>query len=141
MYSAQETFIMSIRISRYLSRELPLAAAAIFIQFGSAAAASPQVDFQKQVRDVLTGSIAAHAIPQSDSDPANAVHSTADAQQFAQQLLLGWSVSRVGRTQMTKPKLQAKASGSSQKPQVREDFQSTVRQSLLGESVSSRGAL
>lgn len=132
---------MSIHITRRFSTALPVAAAALFIQIGSAAAASPQVDFQQQVRDVLTGSIAARTIPHSDADPANAAHSTSDAQQFAQQLLLGWSISRLGHAEVTKPKLQAKASDSSQKPQAHEDFQSTVRQSLLGESASSRGAL
>lgn len=132
---------MSIHITRRLSTALPIAAAALFIQIGSAAAASPQVDFQQQVRDVLTGSIAAHAIPHSDADPANAVRSNSDTQQFAQQLLLGWSVFHLGRAQAMKPKLQAEASDSSQKPRADEDFQATVRQSLLGESASSRGAL
>ena len=132
---------MSTHITRYLSTALPVAAAALFIQIGSAAAASPQVDFQQQVRDVLTGNVAVHAIAHPDADPANAARSTADAQRFAQQLLLGWSVSHPGRAQMTEPKLQANASDSSQKPQADEDFQSTVRQSLLGESASSRGAL
>jgi hypothetical protein len=132
---------MSIHITRRLRTALPIAAAALFIQIGSAAAASPQVDLQQQVRDVLTGSIAAHAIPHPEADSANAVRSTSDAQLFAQQLLLGWSVSHLGRTRATKPKLQAKASDSSQKTPADEDFQSTVRQSLLGESASSRGAL
>lgn len=133
---------MSIHITRRLRAALPIATAALFIQIGSAAAASPQVDFQQQVRDVLTGSIAAHAIQHSDADPANAVRSNSDAQQFAQQLLLGWSVSHHGRIPAMKPKLQAEASsGSVQNPRAEEDFQSTVRQSLLGESASSRGAL
>lgn len=132
---------MSIHITRYLSTALPVAAAALFIQIGSAAAASPQVDFQQQVRDVLTGSIAAHAIAHPDANPANAARSTEGAQQFAQQLLLGWSVSHLGRAQVTEPKLQAKASDSNQRPQAYEDFESTVRQTLLGESASSRGAL
>jgi hypothetical protein len=132
---------MSIHTTRRLSTALPIAAAALFIQIGSAAAANPQIDFQQQVRDVLTGSIAAHAIPHPDAAPVNVVRSTSDAQQFAQQLLLGWSVSHLGRAQPTKPKLQARASDSSQKPQAAEDFQLTVRQSLLGESASSRGAL
>jgi hypothetical protein len=132
---------MSIHITRRLGTALPIAAAALFIQFGSAAAASPQVDFQQQVRDVLTGSIAAHAIPHSDADPANPVRSNPDTQQFAQQLLLGWSVSHLGRAQVVNPKLQVEVSGSRQKSRADEDFQSTVRQSLLGESASSRGAL
>jgi hypothetical protein len=132
---------MSIHITRRLSTALPIAAAALFIQIGSAAAASPQVDFQQQVRDVLTGSVAARAIPHSDADPANAVRSNSDAQQFAQQLLLGWSVSHLGRARVVNPTLQAEVSDSSQKPRADEDFQSTVRQSLLGVSASSRGAL
>jgi hypothetical protein len=132
---------MAIHITRYVSTALPIAAAALFIQIGSAAVASPKVDFQQQVRNVLAGSIAAHAIAHPDADPANAVRSTPDAQQFAQQLLLGWSASHLGRAEVTKPKLQANASESSQKPQTDNDFQSTVRQSLLGESASSRGAM
>lgn len=132
---------MSIHIIRRLSTALPIAAAAFSIQIGSAAAASPQGDFQQQVRNVLTGSIAVHAIPHSDADPANAARSNSDAQQFAQQLLLGWSVSHAGRAQATKPNLQAKASGSTQKTPAVEDFQSTVQQSLLGVSASLRGAL
>jgi len=132
---------MSIHITRRLSTSLLVAAAALSIQVGSAAAARPQVDFQQHVRDVLTGNSGAHAIAHPDADPSSSARSTADMQQFAQQLLLGWSVSHLGRAQVTKPKLQAKASASSQEPQEEGDFQSTVRQSLLGESAASRGAL
>jgi hypothetical protein len=141
MYKRERPTIMSIHITRRLSTALPIVAAALFIQIGSAAAASPQVDFQQQVRNVLTGSIAAHAIAHPGADPANAVRSTSGAQQFAQQLLLGWSVSHLKRTRATKPMLQAKTFDSSQKTQADKDFQSTVRQSLLGESASSRGAM
>jgi hypothetical protein len=132
---------MSIHTTRRSSTALAVTAAALFIHIGSAAAAGPQIDFQQQVRDVLTGSIAAHAIRHSGAGPANAVRSTSDAQLFARQLLLGWSVSHLGRARETKPSLQAKASDSSRKTPANEDFQSTVRQSLLGESASSRGAL
>ncbi|MGH8290320.1 MAG: hypothetical protein ACREV7_15065 [Steroidobacteraceae bacterium] len=132
---------MSIHITRSLSRVLPLAAAALFIQIGSAAAASPQGDIQQQMREVLTGSIATHAIPPSESDPENAARSNVDMQAFARQLLQGWSVSHLGRATTTKQKLQAEASVSSQKPLADVDFQSTVRRSLLGESASLRGAL
>ena len=131
---------MSMHITQSLSRGLPLAAAALFIQIGSAAAASPQVDLQQQVRNVLTGSIATHAIPRSDADAANAVRSNPDTQAFARQLLLGWSVSHVGAP-ATKQKVQALASESTQRPQSDEDFQSTVQEVLLGEHASSRGAM
>lgn len=132
---------MSIRITQSISRALPLAAAALFIHIGSAAAASPQGDIQQQMRDVLTGSITTHAIPHSESDPAPAVRSNVDAQAFARQLLLGWSVSQAERVNATKQKLQAEASESSQSSRADEDFQSTVRQSIVGERASSRGAL
>jgi hypothetical protein len=131
---------MSIQITRFLRTALPVAAAALFIQAGGAAAATPQVDFQQHVRDVLTGSIAAHAIAHPDADPSNTARPTADVQQLTQQLLLGWSVSHLGGGPVTKPKLQAKASASCEEPQKDSDFQSTVRQSLLGESAASRGA-
>lgn len=132
---------MSVRITRSLRRALPVAAAALSLHFGSAAAANPQGDIQQQMRDVLTGSIATHAIAHSESDPAAAVSSNADSQAFAQQLLLGWSVSHLGRANTAKQRLQADVSASSQQPQADEDFQSTVRQSLLGEHASSRGSL
>src|SRR5579875_3766507 len=131
---------MSIHITESLSRALPIAAAALFLQMGGAVAASPQVDFQQQVRDVLTGSIATHALRHSDADPASAGHSNADAQEFARQLLLGWSASHVG-AQAPKQNVQTAASESAQKPQSDEDFQSTVQEVLLGAHASSRGAL
>lgn len=131
---------MSIHITRRLGTALAVAAAALFLQIGSAAAASPQVDFQREVKNVLTGSIAARAIPHLDADRAITVGSKSDAQQFAQQLLLGWSVAHVGGAQAPKQNLQAEASDASLKLHAGEDFQSKVRQSLLGESVSSRGA-
>lgn len=131
---------MSIHITKSLSRALPIAAAALFIQIGSAVAASPQLDFQQQVRDVLTGSIGTHALPHSDADPASAGRSNADAQEFVRQLLLGWSASHVG-AQATKQNVQAAASESTQRPQSDENFQSTVQEVLLGAHASSRGAL
>ena len=129
---------MSMHITQSLSRALPIAAAALFIQIGSAAAATPQLDFQQQVRDVLTGSTATHANPHSDADPANTVRS--DAQEFARQLLLGWGASHVG-AQATRQKAQALASESTQRHQSEEDFQPTVQEVLLGAHASARGAL
>lgn len=131
---------MSMRITQSLNRVLPIAAAALFIQIGSAVAATPQGDIQQQMREVLSGSAATHAIARSQSDPTDDVVSNLDAQRFARQLLLGWSISHLGRTKTTK-QLQASTSESSQKPQADEDFQSTVQQVLLGARASSRGAL
>lgn len=132
---------MSIHITRRVSRALPLAAAALFLHFGSAVAANPQGDIQQQMRDVLTGSIADGAIPQPESDPAASVNSKVDAQASVQQFLLGWSASQIGRANTTKQKLQVEVSESTQTPQSDEEFQSTVRGVLLGEGSSSRGAL
>lgn len=133
---------MSIRNTRPLNRALPVAAAALFLHFGSATAANPQADIQQQMRDVLSGSTATRAVPHSESDPANAASQDMDTQEFLRQLLLGWSVSQVGRTDTAKQKLRAAVSDESgQKTQANQDFQSMVRQSLLGEYASSRGAL
>lgn len=132
---------MTTHFSQSFSRVLPVAAAALFIHMGSATAATPQGDIQQQMRDVLTGRIAAQAIPHSAPDPTSAVRSNADAQEFVRQLLRGWSVSHAEGARAMEQKLQASASASSQKSQADDDFQSTVRQSLLGDRASSRGAL
>jgi hypothetical protein len=132
---------MPIRITQSLSRALPIVAAALFVQIGSAVAASPQGDIQEQMREVLSGSIATHTIRPSASRSTNVVASDPDMQKFARQLLLGWSASHVRHAKATKPRLQAVAVASRQTPRADEDFQSTVRQSLLGERASSRGAL
>jgi hypothetical protein len=133
---------MSTRITRPLSRALPLAAAALYLHFGSAAAANPRGDIQQQMMDVLTGSIATRAVPHSGSGPANAASQDVDTQESVRQLLSGRSVSQVNRTDTAKQNLQAAAPNeSTQKTQAEEDFQSTVRQSLLGKLTSSRGAL
>ena len=132
---------MSNHITRRLGRALPLAAAALFVHIGGAAAASPQGAIQDQMREVLSGSIATHAIPHSEAEPASTVRSNVDAQTSVRQFLLGWSVSHAGRTEAMKQKQQAEVSESSQEPQADEDFQSAVQRSLLGERASSRGAL
>ena len=131
---------MSMRITQSLNRVLPIAAVALVMQIGGAVAVTPQGDIQQQMREVLSGSIATRAIPRSQSDLTDDVVSNLDPEEFARQLLLGWSVSHVGRAKTTKQP-QAAASESSQKPVADEDFQSTVQQVLLGERASSRGAL
>ena len=132
---------MSTHITRRLGRALPLAAAALLIHIGSAAAASPQGAIQDQMREVLSGSIATHAIPRSEADPASAVRSNIDAQASVRQFLLGWNVSHAASAEATRQKQQAEVSESGRQPQADEDFQSAVQRSLLGESASSRGAL
>ena len=132
---------MSMRITRSLSRVLPVAAAALFIHIGGAVAATPQDDIRQQMQEVLSGSVATHAIPSAESDPTDLVGSDADAQEFARQLLLGWSVSHVGGAKAQKQQLQAAAVESSRKPKSSEDFQSTVQQGLLGVRASARDAL
>lgn len=130
---------MSTRITQFLSSVLPIAAATLFIHIGGAVAASPQDDFQQQMREVLSGSIATRAIRHADSDPTDVVASDPDAQESARQLLLGWSVSHVGRAKAPSQRRQAVAVESS--PKADEDFQSTVQQIVLGERAPSRGAL
>jgi hypothetical protein len=93
------------------------------------------------MRQVLSGSIATHAIQRSEADPASTVRSNVDAQASVRQFMLGWNVSHAGRAEATKQKQQAEVSESGRQPQADEDFQSAVQRSLLGESASSRGAL
>lgn len=132
---------MSIHIGRHLSHVLSVAAAALFIHIGSVAAAIRQGDIQQQMREVLTGSIATHAISHSESDTANEAHSSVDTQALVRRLLLGWNAFHVGRAKVTTQEWQAQSADPSQKSQADEDFQWKVQRVLLGESASLRGAL
>lgn len=130
---------MSMRNTQILTCIVAAAAAGFFIQVGTAAAATPHGDIQQQMRELLSGSIPGDTVHHPEPHLATVADPDPDAQAFVRELLLGWSVSHVGRAKATKQKLQAAAPESSQKPQAGEDFQSAVRLSLLGESASLRG--
>lgn len=129
---------MSRNITNGFARSLTVASAALLIHVGAAAAAAPQSDFQRQVSAVLAGNIASHsplrARSRRDADPSG---SKVDTQQFAQQLLLGWSASHPVR---------AGSATQSRSPIIRQDapaqgdIQGMVQHLLLGQT-QARGAL
>lgn len=131
---------MSRKIINASARSLPLAAAALLIHIGTAAAANAQSDFQRQVSSVLAGNIATHAT-QASSTREETSGTTADAQEFARQLLLGWSVSHPGRARSaTESRSRTAAAVTRQTSPAQDDFQSTVQRFLQGQPSTARGA-
>jgi hypothetical protein len=74
---------------RSFGRVLVIGSAAVLIQLGAVAAADQRSDSQEQVREVLSGTVAAHIPQVTDSRMQSASSSNADAQAFARELLLG----------------------------------------------------
>ena len=131
---------MSRKITRASARSLPLAAAALLIHIGTAAAAGAQNDFQRQVSAVLAGNIATHAT-QANSTREETSGTKADAQEFARQLLLGWSVSHPGRARSaTESRSRTAAALTRRASPARDDFQSTVQRFLQGQKSAARSA-
>ena len=131
---------MSRKIITASARSLPLAAAALLIHIGAAAAATPPSDFQRQVSAVLAGNIATHAT-QADSTRDGTSGTKADAQEFARQLLSGWSVSHPGRARSaTESRRQTTAAVTRQASPARDDFQIMVQRFLQGEKAAARSA-
>lgn len=130
---------MSRKITSASTRFLPFAAA-LLIHIGTAAAATPPSDFQGQVSAVLAGNIATHA-PQANTKRDGMSGTKADAQEFARQLLSGWSVSHPGRARpASESHSQTAAAVTRQESPARADFQSMVQQFLQGAKSAARGA-
>lgn len=124
---------MSRQITNAFGRSLSIASVALLIQIGSAAAA-PHNDFQRQVSAVLAGTRAMHSALPADSARNGAAGAKADAQQFVQQLLLGWSASHPARAGSATQSRSSSASDVSQQDSSAEtDIQSTVQRFLRGE--------
>ena len=125
---------MSRQIINPFSRSLSIASAALLIHIGSAAAAAPQNDFQRQVSAVLAGTGATHSSLRADSARDEATGTKIDAQEFARQLLLGWSASHPARAGSATQSGSTSASGvSGQDSSAQEDIQSSVQRFLRGE--------
>ena len=128
---------MSRNIIHAFARSLPIASAALLINIGTAAAATPHSDFQRQVSAVLAGNIASHASPQGNSTRNEAARSQVDAQQFAGQLLQGWSMSHPARTESAiRSRGPAAADVIRQASPAQEDVQSMVQRFLLGRTAA-----
>ncbi len=124
---------MSRHITNAFGRSLAIASTALLIHIGSAAAAAPQNDFQRQVSAVLAGTGATHSALRAPSARDGAAGTKVDAQQFARQLLLGWSTShpaRAGSAAQSKSTAASDVSGDDSSGQ--EDIQSTVQRFLRG---------
>jgi hypothetical protein len=125
---------MSRQITHAFGRSLALVFAALLINIGSAAAATPQDDFQSQVSAVLAGTAATQSTVRADSVRSEAPGTKIDAQQFARQLLLGWSASHPARgvsAALSESASTADVGGEDSSAQ--DDIQSTVQHFLRGE--------
>jgi hypothetical protein len=126
---------MSRHITHTFGRSLALAsAAALLIHVGSATAAAPQNDFQTQVSAVLAGTGATPSTVRAVAAPNGTTGTKIDAQQFAQQLLLGWSTSHPARADSAAQSGETSAAAvSGEDSSAQEDIQSTVQRFLRGE--------
>lgn len=129
---------MSRQISNAFGRSLAIASTALLIHIGSAAAAAPHSDFQNQVSAVLAGTLARDGASTSslraNSPRDEATDSNADAQQFAQRLLLGWNASHPGHAGSAARSHSTTASAVTQQPA--EDIQITVQRFLQGQKTA-----
>lgn len=132
---------MSSPIVKTLKSTVAVASAALFIQIGSAAAASPRGDFQQQVRRVLTGIPASPSIARPDSGRPDRLDRDTDAQAFVRRVLLGVSVARSAAADSVRRPQAKGALEVTRSTSTGEDAQTTVRQVLLGRRASVRGAL
>ena len=120
---------MSRQTSNALGRSLAIAAATLLLHIGSAAAAAPRDDFQSQVSAVLTGTGATRSALRANDGTGTKV----DAQEFARQLLLGWSTSHPARAGSTAQSESLRAADvGDQDSSAQEDIQSTVQRFLRG---------
>lgn len=108
---------------------LAIGSAVLLIQIGGVAAANQRPDIQEQTREVLSGTVAAHAISRTAAAPArkNPAASGADAQAFASRLLRGWSVAAPAAARTLQQPLRM-AAGSGKHA----DIQAMVRRQLRG---------
>jgi hypothetical protein len=128
----EEIATMSRQIINSFGRSLAVASAALLIHLGSAAAATPQSDFQSQVSAVLAGNIAGHSSPRTDSARDDATGSKVDAQESVRQLLLGRSASHPGLARRATQSQSLTASDVGDDSAAQEDAQTSVQRFLRG---------
>jgi hypothetical protein len=131
---------MPLHITKLRSRPLALAAAALVIHVGTAAAADSTGDTQQQMKELLTGT----TTPQSGPRDGKVTIPTADAQESVKQLLLGTSGSDRRGAETIKHSEVARASNATN-PQQRKvaysDTHAAVQQVLLGQHHGSDASL
>jgi hypothetical protein len=125
---------MSLHIAQLFSRKSALISAAFVIHIGVATAADSMGDIQQRVQELLTGTTTAQPV-QSGSHDGKVTAQTADAQEFAKQLLLGTTGSRLGGAEAIKHSEVLVASVKTEpqgRPALYRDIQPAVQQFLLG---------
>jgi hypothetical protein len=135
---------MPLHTIKLFSLPLALAAAALVIQVGTAAADSTG-DTQQQMKELLTGTpTPAHSTPQSGPRDGKVTIPTAEAQESVKQLLLGTSGSDRRGAETIKHSEVARASNATN-PQQRKvaysDTHAAVQQVLLGQHHESDASL
>ncbi len=136
---------MPLHTIKLFSHPLALAAAALAIHVGTAAAADSTGDTQQQIRELLTGNNpSTHFTAQSGPRDERVTIPTADAQESVKQLLLGTSGSDRWGVETIKHSEVAKASNAPN-PQQRKvaysDTHAAVQQVLLGQHHGSDASL
>ena len=127
---------MSRHIAKLFGSPLVLAAAALVIHIGTAAAADSKGDIQQQVRELLSGTSTTHFVPRSGQSDSKATTPAVDSQESVKQLLLGATASRVRDAETISHSKVAAAPGNTelqQRPVARADIQAAMRQLLMGQ--------
>ncbi len=131
---------MSRDTAKFFTRPLALAATALVLHVGAAAAADSKGDIQQQVRELLAGTPATHFAPQSAAHDGQGTTPAVDSQQFVKQLLLGTTVDgvRVRRPSKRAPVLEVSSKSEAQKRHVASvDMRVAVQKMLLGQPYAS----
>jgi hypothetical protein len=128
---------MSRQITSAFARSLSIASATLLVHLGTAAAATAQADFQHGVSAMLAGKIASHSSLHANSTRGELTGSKDDAQEFARQLLRGWSVSHPRRALSAAQSRSPTAPDvTRQRPAAQTDIQSAVQRFLLGQAAA-----
>ncbi len=121
---------MSLHILKLFGRSLPLAVAALFVHIGGATAADSAGDIQQQTQELLTGVRTTHSIPAKElHDGKRTSPMVVDTQEFVKRFLLGTTLAHTDGSETIQPVKPPAASSAN----MHTDFQSTVRQFLLGQ--------
>ncbi len=136
---------MPLHSVKLYSRQLALAAAALVIHVGTAAAAGATGDTQQQMKKLLTGTTTpAHSAPQSGPHDGKVTVPIGDVQQSVKQLLLG-AIGSDSRGAETIQRSEVARASNTTNPQQRKvvysDTQAAVQQVLLGQHHGSNASL
>jgi hypothetical protein len=133
---------MSIHILKSITRSVPIAAVAVLVHVGSAAAGTPHYDYQQQVRNWLSGSVTTCPPARAETRGDDASRAEVDTQASVREFLSGSAILLAARSESTRNGT-AESSDVAQDPrgrQAQKDFQASIRRLLQGERPSTRTA-